>query len=702
MHTSSLHHRLGIVVAACAVIALAVALSETRALADELPLSTHQKKYIQLDAKGAPLLVVAPTAALQDVVEVFAIAVSGNDIYVGGTFNSIGGVVARNIARYNIINGRWFALGADLVADGNGVNNTVNAIAIVGNDVYVGGRFSRVYTKLNTSIGVRCVAKWNTASASWSALGDGSTPLGNGLGGDVSVIREKNGIVYFGGVFKTAYHTAASTVTVNNIAAWAPATNTWSSLGKGIGLANGDVMAIEFVGDNLYAGGQFPFVVRADNYTLHVDCIARWNLTSKNWFPLGVDSQGPGSNGVAGDVLTLATDGTNLYVGGKFIAAHNSASNKPPANHVARWNGTTWSTLNNSNSVNSNGVNDNVAELCYSNGFLYVGGDFVTVRNTNGTGTAARHLTRWDGAAWSMIGDGVNHTEDPPEVLAIGIAGGQLYVGGIFNQAYNNPTTPVSVTGFARWTGTVWTSVTAPKSLAVTSAASFVANEAAADGIFSAFGAGMAAGTQAANTLPLPTNLLNTTISVRDAAGTSRPAALFFVSSAQINFLMPAQTASGAATVTINAADGSTYQGNINVLPVAPGLFTFNANGQGVVAAVALRIRNGAALPAETIARFDTATNKWVTTQIDLGPATDRVFLVAFGTGIRGRTPAMAMSMTMGGTPATISYASAQGSFVGLDQINAEIPRSLIGRGEIDVAFSLNGKTANTVKVNIK
>jgi uncharacterized protein (TIGR03437 family) len=356
--------------------------------------------------------------------------------------------------------------------------------------------------------------------------------------------------------------------------------------------------------------------------------------------------------------------------------------------------------------LNSNGVDSNVAELCYSNGFLYVGGDFANVRNTNGSGTAAQRLARWNGTLWSMIGDGVNHTEDPAEVLAIGFGGGQLYVGGIFNQAYNNPTTPVSVMGLARWTGTVWTpvvSTAAPKALAVTSAASFFATEAAAEGIFSAFGAGMTSGVQTANTVPLPTNLLNTTVTVRDAVGTPRSASLFFVSPNQINFLVPASTALGAATVTINAADGSTYQGNINVLPVAPGLFTLNANGQGVVAAVALRIRNGVVLPFESIARFDNATGKWVTTQIDLGPATDRVFLVAFGTGIRGRTNSMPMAMTMGGTPATVSFAGAQGSLVGVDQINAEIPRSLSGRnGEVDVVFTLNGKTANTVKINIK
>jgi uncharacterized protein (TIGR03437 family) len=303
-----------------------------------------------------------------------------------------------------------------------------------------------------------------------------------------------------------------------------------------------------------------------------------------------------------------------------------------------------------------------------------------------------------------MIGDGVGFSDDnSANVYAIGIAGGQVYAGGYFNQAYTNSTTPVNVSGLARWTGTVWTpvGVAAPKTLAVTSAASFVANDAAASGIFTAFGAGMTSGTQISNTIPLPTTLLNTSVSVRDSIGSARPAPLFYVSPNQINFQVPDQTAPGAALVTVNAADGSSFQTSINVLPVAPGLFTLNASGNGVVAAVALRVRNGAQT-FDNVARFDSTTSKWVTTPIDLGPATDKVFLIAFGTGIRGRTNGMGMTMTMGGTPVTVAYAGAQGSLVGVDQLNVEIPRSLIGRGEIDVVFTLNGKTANTVKINVK
>jgi uncharacterized protein (TIGR03437 family) len=39
---------------------------------------------------------------------------------------------------------------------------------------------------------------------------------------------------------------------------------------------------------------------------------------------------------------------------------------------------------------------------------------------------------------------------------------------------------------------------------------------------------------------------------------------------------------------------------------------------------------------------------------------------------------------------------------VGLDQANVRLPRNLIGRGEVDVALVVDGKTANTVRIGIK
>jgi uncharacterized protein (TIGR03437 family) len=235
------------------------------------------------------------------------------------------------------------------------------------------------------------------------------------------------------------------------------------------------------------------------------------------------------------------------------------------------------------------------------------------------------------------------------------------------------------------------------------SAANYNGERLAPESIVAAFGQDFSITTQAApNNQSLPTTLAGASVRVTDAAGTARSAPLFFVSPTQINFLIPAGTAAGAATIAFTNTNGASSTGAVNVASVAPGLFTANASGRGIAAAVALRIRADGSQTFEPVARFDQAQNQFVAIPIDLGPATDQVFLVVFGTGFRFRSSLSAVNATIGGTPAAVNFAGPQGMFVGLDQANILIPRGLIGRGEVDVAFSVDGLPSNTVRASIR
>jgi len=185
-------------------------------------------------------------------------------------------------------------------------------------------------------------------------------------------------------------------------------------------------------------------------------------------------------------------------------------------------------------------------------------------------------------------------------------------------------------------------------------------------------------------------------------AGTERLAPLFFVSPAQINYQVPAGTANGAATITITSGDGSVSTSVSQITSVAPGLFTANASGQGLAAALALRIKADGSQSFEPVARFDQTQNKFVAVPIDLGPESDQVFLILFGTGIRLRSSLSAVSAKLGGVDAQATFAGALDGFVGLDQVNARIPRSLIGRGEVDILMTVDGQAANTARVSIR
>lgn len=240
------------------------------------------------------------------------------------------------------------------------------------------------------------------------------------------------------------------------------------------------------------------------------------------------------------------------------------------------------------------------------------------------------------------------------------------------------------------------------RALASVSAASFTASELAPESIVAAFGTNLATTTQTANTLPLPTTLAGTTVRVRDSAGVERLAPLFFVAASQVNYLLPPGLAPGAATVTILSGGNELSLGTVNVAAVAPGLFSANSSGQGVAAAIALRVKADGSQSFEPVSRFDSAAGQFVAAPLDLGPAGEQVFLLLFGTGLRGRSNLSAVTATVGGVAAEVVYAGAQGDLVGLDQVNLRLPRALAGRGEVALALTVDGKAANAVRVAVK
>lgn len=237
-------------------------------------------------------------------------------------------------------------------------------------------------------------------------------------------------------------------------------------------------------------------------------------------------------------------------------------------------------------------------------------------------------------------------------------------------------------------------------------AASFLGQELAQESIAAAFGVNLATRVEAATALPLPTTLAGTRVKITDSAGTERNAPLFFVAPSQINYQIPLGTAIGQATVTVTSGNNNVSVGAINVSRVAPGLLTANASGRGLPAAIVLRIRNGAQT-FEPVARFDAGQNSIVPVPIDLGPPSDMVYLLLYGVGIRQRTRVENINANLGGvvkglSPANFEDGVAVEGFVGLDQVNVLLPRSLAGGGNVNVTLTVDGKSSNTVQINIR
>lgn len=246
-----------------------------------------------------------------------------------------------------------------------------------------------------------------------------------------------------------------------------------------------------------------------------------------------------------------------------------------------------------------------------------------------------------------------------------------------------------------------------PTAVTTVSAASYQ-TQLTPESISAAFGTQLSATTQAATTVPLPTNLGGVTVTVND-----HPAGLFFVSPTQVNYEIPAGTAAGAANVTVTAANGVISRGTVTVGSVAPSLFTADASGTGFPAAYVLRVKPNGQQLYEAVARYDTAQAKFVSVPIVAGNG-DTVFLVLFGSGLRNAPSpdgaangvAESVNVTVGGRQAAITYAGAVSGFVGLDQINVQLPSGIVAGDDVPVVVKVsNGQTllqANAVKVGVQ
>jgi uncharacterized protein (TIGR03437 family) len=237
----------------------------------------------------------------------------------------------------------------------------------------------------------------------------------------------------------------------------------------------------------------------------------------------------------------------------------------------------------------------------------------------------------------------------------------------------------------------------------ILSAASFQLGALAPNSIASLFGQNLATSTVSATSTPLPTTLGGVTVAITDNNNVTRNAPLFFVSAGQINFLLPAELATGRAKVAIRRSDGTTVNGELLVKSIAPGLFSADANGQGLGTIVGLRVNAAGEQTYFATTRYDAAQQKSVAVPINLGPSTDRVFLLLFGTGVRGVQALADVEVEVGGSNVPVTFAGAQGDLVGLDQLNiGPLPRGLAGRGEVTIVLTVDNKRSNRVTVAVQ
>jgi uncharacterized protein (TIGR03437 family) len=274
-------------------------------------------------------------------------------------------------------------------------------------------------------------------------------------------------------------------------------------------------------------------------------------------------------------------------------------------------------------------------------------------------------------------------------------------VAGLSAGTYNGT---IGVNGGAAGTASVAVrlqiSVGTPTVGALTSvSAASLAAAASPDSIVSSFGSGLAAAVEVAPSADLPESLGDTTVTVLDSAGTERTERLFFVAPGQVNFLLSEQTALGTATVRVRRAGRVVAQGAARVQRVAPAIFTAASSGRGVAAAQVLYVALDGTQRLTPIFECAAAGN---CSPIPIDPtAAEQVYVMLYGTGMRGRSSAASVSARIGTTAAEISDAVPQGQYAGLDQANLRIPRDMAGRGVVNLVVTIDGQASNTVTLQL-
>lgn len=246
-------------------------------------------------------------------------APTGPEIVIAGSFTSVNGVNAKNIARWNGTN--WLPLSGGLSSV---TNPQVFDLMEFNGRLYAAGSFETA-----NGLPIKYLAQWT--GTFW-------TSIGGPLDFWVRTLTVDNGFLVAGGNFQYA---AGSPV--NRIARWSG--SNWQAYGPGV---DGSVHSMTHYQGELIAGGSL-------NNPMGV---ARW--TGSNWLPLG--------SGVDSNVYGLALYDNQLIAGGIFALAGGTSAQK-----IARWNGAGWQTMG----AGLGSDNALVSTIRVHAGELLVGGSFA-------------------------------------------------------------------------------------------------------------------------------------------------------------------------------------------------------------------------------------------------------------------------------------------------------------------------------------
>ena len=346
---------------------------------------------------------------------------SGNSLYIGGSFTNVGPVVGCGVpldpstgvaiagfphvtGQINAVisdgSGGWFIGGsfttvgaasrtnlAHILPDMSvsawnpGADGQVLSLALNGGTLYAGGAFLNAGGQARSRIAA--IDASTGAATSWDP---GASDL-------VRSIAPSGATVYVGGKFATAGGAARS-----HIAALDASTGAATSWNPGASL---EVYAVGVRAGTVYAGGAFTVI----------GGVTRNRLAAVDSATGGTKSWNPSLNG---QVNAFAMGSTSMYVGGLFTTVGASTRLRLAEVPLASNAATSWDPT----------ANGAVLTVHLAGSTVYAGGDFLNVGGQDRSRLAALSTstglaTAWDPVAYSTV-------------QAIAVSGGNVYAGGAF------------------------------------------------------------------------------------------------------------------------------------------------------------------------------------------------------------------------------------------------------------------------------
>jgi uncharacterized protein (TIGR03437 family) len=196
---------------------------------------------------------------------------------------------------------------------------------------------------------------------------------------------------------------------------------------------------------------------------------------------------------------------------------------------------------------------------------------------------------------------------------------------------------------------------------------------------------------------PPATLLGNLSVTVTDASGATHAALLLYVSPTQVNFVVPGDAPLGPATLTLKGAGPASAPFSITV-----SITITNVNPLLAPVGQVIRVHaNGLEESPVATAQFDPGSQTWIPVPIPFpASSTDTLYLVLYGTGFRHGV--LTAGCSANGPVLAVQYSGAQGTFPGLDQINAVVPPSLQAAGQVQVTCTQDGLTSNAITVDFE